>query len=179
MGRAIPTARAKGVRTSVNRSQGLMSPGAIPQQKTPVALIAEDMSHTPGQPTPAGAGHGPEVGELPPTACRWHDQAVCSGRHCELPQREAKVEPAKKVKKKAAEQGSEIPDPKDPTWLEIRQRTSGHLSFLASDLISSLPDRSLCSHVVVAAVQGIPSAICGTLCLRTDRGPNLRHSPLP
>ncbi|CAK9115338.1 unnamed protein product [Durusdinium trenchii] len=37
----------------------------------------------------------------------------------------AKVEPAKKVKKKAAEQGSEIPDPKDPTWLEIRQRTSG------------------------------------------------------
>ena len=156
-----------------------MSPGAIPQQKTPVALIAEDMSHTPGQPTPAGAGHGPEVGELPPTACRWHDQAVCSGRHCELPQREAKVEPAKKVKKKAAEQGSEIPDPKDPTWLEIRQRTSGHLSFLASDLISSLPDRSLCSHVVVAAVQGIPSAICGTLCLRTDRGPNLRHSPLP
>ncbi|CAK9028115.1 unnamed protein product [Durusdinium trenchii] len=70
---------------------------AIPQQKTPVALIAEDMSHTPGQPTPAGAGHGPE----------------------------AKVEPAKKVKKKAAEQGSEIPDPKDPTWLEIRQRTSG------------------------------------------------------
>ena len=58
-----------------------------------------------------------------------------------------------------------------------RERES--LSFLASDLISSLPDRSLCSHVVVAAVQGIPSAICGTLCLRTDRGPNLRHSPLP
>ena len=50
---------------------------------------------------------------------------------------------AKKVKKKElAERDSEIPDPKDPTWLEIQRWTSGHVKFLASDLSSPPPDRS-------------------------------------
>ena len=67
-----------------------------------------------------------------------------SARRCELPQRQRLVSAAKNLKKKEmAAVDSEITDPKDPTWLEIRQRTSGRLSFLASDLISSLPDRSV------------------------------------